>query len=184
MPIEKHKVDGLLGLVDKALDIARYLPPSAFLWFRGISRANYTLVPKIMREGKTIEQVLDRERRLLTRFRQRSMAYWPAGHSQSDWEQMFAMQHFGMPTRLLDWSENLFVAAHFALTAAIYEQEKDIPPPVVWCLDPIAWNRAMPVLAEYGESIQVLTTSDDEMEAYRPDTTKRRNKSPVTIWLA
>jgi hypothetical protein len=132
-----------------------------------------------MRNGKTIDQVFERERRLLTRFRQRSMAYWPEGYAQNDWEHLFAMQHFGMPTRLLDWSENLFVAAHFALSSP---EDDNSPPPSVWCMDPIAWNRAMPVLSEFGNSIHVLTTSDDEVESYRPDTTKRRNRSPVAIF--
>lgn len=182
LPITEKNVDGLVGLLSQTLDIFKEQPPDSILWFRGLSRGDHKLVPKIMREGKTIDQVLDRERRLLTRFRQRSMAYWPAGHSQSDWEQLFAMQHFGMPTRLLDWSENLFVACHFALTSAIDLNDKDPPAPVVWCVNPIAWNRAMPVLTEYGDSIQVLTTSDEETESYRPVTTKRRNKSPVAIF--
>jgi hypothetical protein len=40
----------------------------------------------------------------------------------------------------------------------------------------------MPVLSEYGESVHVLTTSDEEVESYRPETTKRRNKSPVALF--
>jgi hypothetical protein len=107
------------------------------------------------------------------------MPYWPAGHAQNDWEQLFAMQHFGMPTRLLDWTENLFVAAHFAVSPIV---DDGLPAPSVWCVDPIAWNRAMPVLSEFGNSIHVLTTSDDEIESYRPETTKRRNRSPVAIF--
>ena len=92
-----------------------------------------------MREGKAINQIFERERRLLTRFRQRSLAYWPAGYPQTDWEQLFAMQHYGMPTRLLDWSENLFVAAYFAMGAPIDNAASN---PVVWCI------RAYPVDAD------------------------------------
>jgi len=179
VPINQEEVDGLVGLMTKALAIARERPAGSFLWFRGVSQGDHQLLPKIMRDGKTVEQVFERERRLLTRFRQRSMAYWPAGHAQNDWEHLFAMQHFGMPTRLLDWTENLFVAAHFAVTPAV--QDNSILS-AVWCLDPIVWNRAMPVLSEFGNSIHVLTTSDDEVESYRPETTKRRNRSPVAIF--
>jgi hypothetical protein len=81
--------------------IARELPPDTFWWFRGLARGDHWLIPKIMRDGKTVEQIFERERRLLTRFRQRSMAFWPAGYPQNDWEYLFAMQHVGFPTRLL-----------------------------------------------------------------------------------
>jgi hypothetical protein len=93
------------------------------------------------------------------------------------------MQHFGMPTRLLDWTENLFVAAHFALNPSQGSlEDNDEHPPTIWCLDPVEWNRSTPVLSEFGDSIQVLTTSDDEADSYRPDTTKRRNKTPVALY--
>lgn len=179
MPLIEAKVQGLEGLVRATLEIARALPDGSFLWFRGLSSGAHQLLPTIMREGKTAEQVFERERRLLTRFRQRSLAYWPAGYPQNDWEHLFAMQHFGAPTRLLDWTENVFVAAHFALSSWNASASSA---PVIWCTDPIAWNRAMPVLSEFGDTIQVLTTSDEELEAYRPNSTKRRFKSPVAIF--
>ena len=139
MPVEKVEVDGLIGLVRQTLEISKMLRPEGFLWFRGLNQAHYGLVPKIMRSGKSIEEVLNREARLMTRFRQRSLAYWPDGYPQNNWEHLFAMQHFGLPTRLLDWSENLFVATYFASI-----EPKDVGPifsgdcPVVWCFDPVA----------------------------------------------
>jgi FRG domain-containing protein len=177
--VEVLEVDGLVGLVDKILSILSGLPPDRFLWFRGLNRSNLELLPKLMRDGKEVEQIFERERRLLTRFRQRSLAYWPAGYPQTDWEQLFAMQHYGMPTRLLDWTENLFVAAYFAMGAPIDDTTSHA---VVWCIDPVAWNRQTPVLSEFGETVHVLTTADEESDSYRPETTKRRNKSPVTLF--
>lgn len=178
MPILRHKVDSLGDLVTVALEIARGRPEGSFLWYRGHSRTSHTLTPGLLRAGRSAPEVFEREKRLLTRFRQRSLPFWPAGYPQNDWEHLFAMQHYGVPTRLLDWSENLFIAVHFALQGA--KQAED--PPVIWCIDPVGWNRAMPVLSEYGAQIQVLTTSDDESEAYRPETSRRRNKSPVAIF--
>jgi hypothetical protein len=136
------------------------------------------LLPSLLRDGKAAPDIFERERRLLTRFRQRSLPFWPGGYPQNDWEHLFAMQHHGIPTRLLDWSENLFVATHFALSGKITEEKL----PVVWCIDPISWNRATPVLSEYGNHIHVLTTSEDESEPYRPETSRRRLKSPVAIF--
>jgi hypothetical protein len=176
LAIENREVDGVLGLVDAVLEISKEQPEGGFLWYRGLSNGEHKLIPTIMRYGKTAAEVFDRERRLLTRFRQRSLPYWPSGYPQNNWEHLFAMQHYGIPTRLLDWTENLFVATHFALNGP------DTTAPVVWCIDPVRWNRATPVLREYGDSIQVLTTSDDDLEAYRPETSKRRAKSPVAIF--
>lgn len=178
MPVVDRDVDGVEGLVSAVLEIARALPAESFLWFRGHARRSYSLLPTLLREGKQADEVFDREKRLLTRFRQRSLPFWPAGYPQNDWEHLFAMQHHGIPTRLLDWSENLFIAAYFALNGA----RDGGDPPVVWCVDPVAWNRSTPVLSEYGNQIQVLTTSDQEADPYRPETTRRRNKSPVAIF--
>ena len=182
MAIEERTVAGIGGLMTEVLNIAGALPEGRFLWYRGLNCATHTLLPKVMRDGKSALDVFDRERRLLTRFRQRSMAYWPAGYPQSDWEHLFAMQHYGMPTRLLDWSENLFVAAHFALSDKEFHAHEGECVPVVWCFDPVGWNRATPGLTEYGDAIHVLTTADDELEAYRPETPKRRSKSPLAIF--
>jgi hypothetical protein len=184
MPIEERSVSHLDELMREVLKIATDLPEGRFLWFRGISCLTHELLPKIMRDGKPSAEVFDREKRLLTRFRQRSMAYWPAGYPQNDWEHLFAMQHYGMPTRLLDWSENLFVAAHFALLDPSNHLHDGECLPVIWCIDPIEWNRSIPALSEYGDSIHVLTTADEDLDAYRPDTTKRRNKSPIAMFGA
>lgn len=181
MPIVRLEVEGLNGLMNTVLELARGLPAGAFLWYRGINRGNHALLPGLMRAGRPAKDVFDREKRLLIRFRQRGLPYWPSGYPQTDWEHLFAMQHFGLPTRLLDWSENLFVAAHFALHPHDLD-DADEQRPVVWCVDPVAWNRSTPLLSEYGDSVHVLTTADDDLEAYRPETNIRRAKSPVMMF--
>ena len=85
---------------------------------------------------------------------------------------------------MLDWSENLFVAAYFALLPSVHSFHEPQCTPVVLCIDPVRWNRAMPVLSEFGDGVRILTTADEELEAYRPETTKRRLKSPVAIFGA
>ena len=52
---------------------------------------------------------------------------------------MFFMQHYGVPTRLLDWTENPFVAIYFALVSM--EDIKNVDA-AIWMCDPVAWNRA------------------------------------------
>lgn len=182
MAIKEYNVSSISDLIAQILSASVDLPSDTTLWFRGISCANYSLLPGLLREGKTVEQVFEREERLLTRFRQRGIAYWPTGYPQNDWEQMFAMQHFGMPTRLLDWSENAFVAAYFALSGKESHSHAAPCHPVIWMMAPVLWNRKMPGLSEFGDSIHVLTTANEEIESYRPNTTRKRAKSPVAMF--
>lgn len=184
MAIVEYDVSSLPELISKVLEIQKQLPIEQKLWFRGINNHNYKLLPKIMRSERDSDDVFEREKRLVTRFRQRSMAYWPEGYSQNDWEHLFAMQHYGLSTRLLDWSENVFVAVFFAISYESTPSEEQPIYPILWCMDPVKWNRSMPGLSEYGESVRVLTTVDDEIEGYRPNTSRRRSKSPVAMYGA
>jgi hypothetical protein len=184
MPIIERTANSIVQLVDEVLSIAGSLSSGRFLWYRGLTCSTFKLLPSLLRDGKEIEQVYDREKRLMTRFRQRSMAYWPGGYLQDDWEHLFAMQHFGLPTRLLDWSENVFVALHFAALSSPTHGSCDPCIPTLWCMDPVEWNQSSPALSDYGAAIQVLTTVDDEVEAYRPTTNKKRTKSPLAIFGA
>jgi hypothetical protein len=55
----------------------------------------------------------------------------PAEEDHLGW--LMWMQHFGVPTRLLDWSESILVALYFAVSDNGYESGT---PAVVWCLHP------------------------------------------------
>ena len=74
MPVERKEVESLSSLVDAVLELYKEPADPAFLWFRGLSCASYELLPKLMRDTKPVDDVFERELRLLTRFRQRSMA--------------------------------------------------------------------------------------------------------------
>lgn len=182
MAVKELNVSSISELVKEVLTLSTSLGKDDPLWFRGESCSSFDLQPSLLRDRKTSDEVYERERRLITRFRQRGVAYWPEGIVQDDWSQLFAMQHYGIPTRLLDWSENLFVATYFALSAKAPHGASCGCKPVIWCMDPVRWNRKMPGLSEYGDSIRILTTADDELENYRPDTNKRRLKSPVAMY--
>lgn len=185
MALGERQADGLAELLTEALDIRSGLGGDAALWYRGARCSKHLLLPKLLREGHSPEEYFDRESRLITRFRQRSLPLWPAGYPQNDWEHLFAMQHFGVPTRLLDWSENLFVAAFFALWGSSNHDWHDgACLPAVWVVEPRLWNGKTPVLSDYGDPGQVLTTADAELESYAPDTTRKRMSTPVAMFGA
>jgi hypothetical protein len=184
MPMKNESAATLPALLETVLKIRDSCEPGTRLWFRGASCSAHQLLPRIMRDGKPAEAVFDREARLITRFRQRSQPYWPAGYPQNEWEQMFAMQHFGLPTRLLDWSENLFVATYFALEHSSTHSHEGKCVPVVWCVDPTLWNRSVPPLSEFAPEVHVLTTADEELKPFQPTTNHKRSRTPVALYGA
>jgi FRG domain len=62
---------------------------------------------------------------------------WPllAESERSDWGIVFAMQHFSLPTRLLDWTESFACAVFFAQLSRKPDDDASI-----WILDPCGLN--------------------------------------------
>ena len=105
---------------------------TTYPWFRG-EKANTStpLLPKLYRR---IGKHRHSENSLLQQFRMKApslgLMNTPDRNHTDEW--LFLAQHVGLPTRLLDWTEGLFIAVYFALL------EKK---PVVWMLDPVELNR-------------------------------------------
>lgn len=90
--------------------------------FRGQSRRDWPLVSsltRLIREPVDDREVLDIEERLVESFAKTAHLYLPASlaeieiYDKPTW--WIVMQHYGAPTRLLDWTGSPFVAAYFAV---------------------------------------------------------------------
>ena len=157
------------------------------LWYRGCGNATHKLQPSLYRHAKhkTIDEILVLEKELLARFRQRSIPF----HSRpmaDEWEWLFLMQHYGVPTRLLDWSESPLMALFFAVTSASHKMGKTGRPvfknnACIWLLDPEKWNEHSVDLKSYKGS--VLSTDDANATAYKPvANTATMKPSPIAIY--
>lgn len=157
------------------------------LWYRGVGDATYKLVPALYRHEKTkgAKELAKLEWEIMTRFKQRSLPYL-SRPLVDEWETLFFMQHYGVPTRLLDWTENPFIALYFALMSAKSADRKNAEQrfsadAALWILDPVAWNRhALQHISYQGG---VLTPDDDTLKAYRPARDPAgAQKFPVAIY--
>jgi len=158
------------------------------LWFRGAGRRSHELVPSLYRHPTTTKagDFLNLERQLITRFRQRSIPYHTRD-LRDDWDALFFMQHYGVPTRLLDWTENPFTALHFALMTARREttparQRRYPGAAAVWVLNPTAWNQS--ALSWLSYSGGPLVTGDDPLEGYVSSPTSSLSPLPVAMYGA
>ena len=101
------------------------------MWFRGQSDYSWGLVPSVQRKdgmGKNYEQYISTNFMIHT-MRLNSNA--PQQYDRASW--LTLMQHYGLPTRLLDWSESPLVALYFALSG----DEDAKTDAAVWVLNPM-----------------------------------------------
>ncbi|NTW88596.1 MAG: FRG domain-containing protein, partial [Desulfobulbaceae bacterium] len=103
-------LENLLGILPELVD------KDSFFFFRGHADKKYTLLPSIYRkqrwysnEDKIIREII---MRCPTEF----------SSMKSSFEKLVKMQHYDLPTRLLDLTENPLVALYFA---CVGEEEKD-----------------------------------------------------------
>jgi hypothetical protein len=83
-------------------------------WFRGQAKEEWPLIPKLFRMFKKSDEqtILDAERQMVRDFR--LMSYSIRDGRETPEDLYFLQQHYGMPTRLLDWTTNPLVALFFA----------------------------------------------------------------------
>jgi hypothetical protein len=97
------------------------------LWYRGHRRAEWPLkttlhrrveenlraVGTVVPEGEQVEMLRDVYKSLYRKYKARAW-HLLSSRELSDWGIVFSMQHHGIPTRLLDWTESFACALYFA----------------------------------------------------------------------
>lgn len=112
-------------------------------YYRGHPDTSYLLQPSLFRDGKwkslkaeaADEHYWQLEYDLFFEFQARARQI--RGADVSSWDVLFWMQHYGLPTRLLDWTEVLGVAVYFALSG---HDPKSGRTPAIWLLNPFRLN--------------------------------------------
>jgi hypothetical protein len=95
--------------------------------FRG-QTTDKALIPKIARHIFKKSREVD-GKRMLDEFNIHSIQYLTY-HPKNELEQLTIAQHYGLPTRLLDWTDNALAALYFA----VCDEPKDEDQAVIWVL--------------------------------------------------
>ena len=107
----------LLESVQEYVEVIKYLLENfstTKLWYRGVSHTKYELIPKVYRD-RLWERHEDYEWWLLIDFTNKARQFIPNHDSYTEWSWYFTMQHYGLPTRLIDWTEASLFALYFAV---------------------------------------------------------------------
>lgn len=109
---QKHRKRDTVMTWEIILDKAKKFKKSnRNVWFRGQGDSNWQLKSSLFRQSfSTLEQYLNNERTKYNLFKNLGHMY----HNEDDWSLLYTMQHHGVKTRLLDWSES-FATALFLL---------------------------------------------------------------------
>jgi hypothetical protein len=116
------------------------VPDHKELWFRaeGMEHRNTKLQPGLYRprddgQRKPINTLLELENDLYEEFARCATQLTDLKLEDDDWDPYFLMQHHGVPTRILDWTDGALIALHFAVRG---KPEPVKTGAVIYILDP------------------------------------------------
>lgn len=163
------------------------------LWFRGQRSAKWTLQPRLYRD----EYRAASESEIRLEFEGNGLQLITTNPDRSKWEWYFLMQHYGAPTRLMDWTANPLAALYFAVSDERDDLRKQNA--AVWVIDPWRWNKLHgdglrgPALPGWGETKPYLPDLEDACDgvtvnkpaplAIEPPTIDRRLASQTARFL-
>ncbi|MFV0141013.1 FRG domain-containing protein [Empedobacter falsenii] len=160
------------------------------LWYRGESNKhlNSLLIPSLYRnfispekyrnekiEGNDLSSIKTIENNLTSRFSTSASSYINSvNFEKSKWNYYYLMQHYGISTRLLDWSENALTALFFAV-----EKEDEENDSIVWMLNPYSMNAW--VLTQFEDQTPPDNSRHQIFCPYETEPTELYNKDKKVI---
>lgn len=147
---------------------------SKTVWFRGHANHEWHLEPTLARRGK-----LTSELQLMKQFKQNAFQFLDRP-PENEWEWIFLMQHYAIPTRLLDWTESPLVGLYFALQSSSTMSKQ--PAAALWCLYPQRLNAISGIVLSPPDDIPAFG-DEPELKDYLPSQVQSGNskKNPLAI---
>jgi FRG domain len=138
-------------------------PTKTHYLFRGQSDASWSLTPSLHRDAKlsklSARQLLEIEKVALKEFKAQAHLFLQPNMLKATSDVLgwwTIMQHHGAPTRLLDWTTSVYVAAYFACTQHLDKMG------AIWVLHPYSLEQEMKT--RYG--FEGLPDSDKQTEEF------------------
>lgn len=103
--------------------------------YRG-QTADIPLLPKILRLTPRDSDLLHAERQSLEEFKRVNPLLIDPYQVKNDWDYLTLGQHYGLPTRFLDWTNNALAALWFATNSALNEEADMDSAVIVWIFMP------------------------------------------------
>ena len=127
----EYDVKSMSDLVNAVVQATRHFSNNK-LWWRGQAKADWGVSPSLYHKGKSVH-----EANMTNRFRNYARARHPQVPRPDDFPGWLAlMQHHGLPTRLLDWTQSPLAGLFFAVREERYGSDNG----VLWGLQPVALN--------------------------------------------
>ena len=131
-------------------------------WWRGHAMGEWSLRPHIWRlktgTDQTFAEQLQLERSLTIRFLRGATTRHPRWPEEDHSVQLAMMQHYGLPTRLLDWTESPLFALFFAVRKRKYEAHDG----ALWALIPASLN-----VEEFGSPMLLSPHTDSAKDLFK-----------------
>ena len=142
--------------------LAKDVPKGQPTWFRGLGNNCWHLESSLARYGG-----IDKEMTLIKRFKQNALPHMES-RPGNEWEWLFVMQHYGLPTRLLDWTESALIGLYFSVNDPSPDVEDKAG--ALWAILPMGLNKH----SKLDEGAIPGFGDDDHLDQYLPSNVEKQ----------